>query len=365
MKHTSITRMITCFLLCAVLLSVLCIIPVSAASDTVTIGKGKTTIGPRDTEDYYFFSGTIEIAEGVTEIRAEAFEFFHAKAIKLPKSLKTIGKEAFYGCQNISEITVPKSVTSIGEDAFSTCTNLKTMYYNAKNCTYEGEYSGILGLYNKLETLVIGLGVEAIPKHAFETSTSLKSLSVPGNVKTIGDKAFYECSALQTLNLGDGIEVIGEQAFYYCSSLTEITIPTSVTKIGLLAFSACDSLENIYIEDTSLLAGTGFPEDTLINGEKQSPDLFEFLKYPSVGSAWGVFGVIYLIIWIVVLLMVLAINIIYLIGNLKLNNRYRCITGKDAAWMTVLAVILSLIGFGMWYMLVIAIINHSEAQKLQ
>ena len=84
--------MITCFLLCAVLLSVLCIIPVSAASDTVTIGKGKTSIGPRDTEDYYFFGGTIEIAEGVTEIKAEAFEFFHAKAIKLPKSLKTIGK---------------------------------------------------------------------------------------------------------------------------------------------------------------------------------------------------------------------------------------------------------------------------------
>ena len=365
MKQTSITRMITCFLLCAVLLSVLCIIPVSAASDTVTVGKGKTSIGPDDTEEYKFFAGTIEIAEGVTEIKEEAFEFFNMKAVKLPKTLKTIGEEAFYCCINISELTIPENVTTIEKHAFDGCGNVKTMYYNAKNCTYEGDSGGVLGSYNNLETLVIGLGVESIPANAFQNSKSLQSLTIPGNVKSIGENAFYGCSALQSLNLEDGIESIGEQAFYYCSSLTEITIPTSVTKIGLLAFSACDSLENIYIEDTSLLVGTGFPEDTLINGEKQSPDLFEFLKYPSIGSAWGIFGVIYLIIWIVVLLMVLAINIIYLIGNLKLNNRYFSITGKQAGWMTVLAVILSILGFGMWYMLVIAIINHSEAQKLQ
>ena len=365
MKHTSITRMITGFLLCAVLLSVLCIIPVSAASDTVTIGKGKTSIGPRDTEDYYWFEGTIEIAEGVTEIKAEAFEFFNMKAVKLPKSLKTIGEEAFYCCMNISELTIPENVTTIKKRAFDGCSDLKTLYYNAKNCTYESDSIGILGFINELETLVIGRHVKTIPAAAFYYAKSIKSLTIPGNVKSIGDEAFHNCEALKTLNLEDGIESIGENAFYGCESLIEITIPASVTEIGLNAFFSCDSLKIVHTEDPSLLENAGLPDGTLINGEKQSPDLFEFLKYPSIGSAWGVFGVIYLIIWIVVLLMVLAINIIYLIGNLKLNNRYRCITGKDAAWMTVLAVILSLIGFGMWYMLVIAIINHSEAQKLQ
>ena len=365
MKHTSITRMITGFLLCAVLLSVLCIIPVSAASDTVTIGKGKTSIGPDDTEDYYLFEGTIEIAEGVTEIKAEAFEFFNMKAVKLPKSLKTIGEEAFYCCMNISELTIPENVTTIKKRAFDGCSDLKTLYYNAKNCTYEGDSGSILGYLNYMSKLVIGLNVETIPAHAFQHSTSLNYLTIPGNVKRIEKEAFYGCSALKLLTLEDGIETIGEEAFYDCLSLTEITIPASVTEIGSDAFLLCGSLENVYIEDPSLLAGTGLPEDTLINGEKQSPDLFEFLENPSVGSGWGVFFVVYVILLILLLLCGLAVNIIFLIGNLKLNNRYRCITGKDAAWMTGLAVILSLIGFGMWYMLVIAIINHSEAQKLQ
>ena len=365
MKHTRIIRIITVFLLCTVFLSVLCIIPVSAVPGTVTVGVEMTSIGPDDMEEYKWFEGTIVIDEGVTEIKADTFQFFKAKEIKLPSTLKTIGNDAFYCCMNISELTIPENVTTIGNGAFDGCSDVKTMYYNAKNCTYKGDTSSILGYPNYMSKLVIGLNVETIPAHAFQYATSLNYLTIPGNVKSIGENAFYGCEALQALKLEDGIEVIGVEAFSNCSSLTEITIPASVTEIGYYAFLSCSKLKNVHIEDPSLLKDVGLPNDTLINGKKQPIDLFEFLENPSMGSDWGVFFVVYVILLILLLLCGLAVNIIFLIGNLKLNNRYRCITGKDAAWMTGLAVILSLIGFGMWYMLVIAIINHSEAQKLQ
>ena len=44
---------------------------------------------------------------------------------KQPDSVKEIGKEAFYGCESLREISIPDSVTKIGEGAFKWCRSLR------------------------------------------------------------------------------------------------------------------------------------------------------------------------------------------------------------------------------------------------
>jgi hypothetical protein len=47
---------------------------------------------------------------------------------KIPNSVITIGRYAFYDCSGLKSIEIPNSVTSIDGDAFSGCTNLTNVY---------------------------------------------------------------------------------------------------------------------------------------------------------------------------------------------------------------------------------------------
>ena len=45
----------------------------------------------------------------------------------IPESVKTIGIQAFSGCENLTTITIPDSVTCIGASAFEGCSNLRNL----------------------------------------------------------------------------------------------------------------------------------------------------------------------------------------------------------------------------------------------
>ena len=59
-----------------------------------------------------------EGAREVTEIVYTAYSFKGIVSVKVPDTVKKIGKGAFMGCEAMTEVTIPKSVTSIGEYAF-------------------------------------------------------------------------------------------------------------------------------------------------------------------------------------------------------------------------------------------------------
>lgn len=97
---------------------------------------------------------SVTIPEGVTEIGVNAFHGCSQKlnSVKLPSTLQTIGFQAFYDCDQLSEITIPKSVTSIGYSAFGSCTKLESVML-AKNSVptiAEGAFSKTLGTKIKI-----------------------------------------------------------------------------------------------------------------------------------------------------------------------------------------------------------------------
>ena len=97
-------------------------------------------------------------------------------------------------------------------------------------------YIGASSFWNRnLQSLQLPDSLEVIGSGAFSTTSGLKELTLPKNVKTIEQYAFYS-SELESIKLPDGLTEIGKQAFADSSKLTAIELPESLTTIGDNAF---------------------------------------------------------------------------------------------------------------------------------
>ena len=115
-------------------------------------------------------TGDLELPEGITKINDYAFYTIKIKSIKLPSTLKTIGKKAFAHCSLSGGLSIPDNVVNIGDSSFEGCSRL-----------------GKIILGNKL--------------------------------KTIGNKAFWDCGGTDNyidcrLNIPISVTKIGWNAFY-------------------------------------------------------------------------------------------------------------------------------------------------------
>lgn len=165
--------------------------------------------------------GDYSIPTSVTSIGEGAFCCCCLTSVTIPKSVKTIGKYAFWDSYRLTSMTIPEGVTDIGPYAFSGC--------------------------SKLRNALIPSSVTKIESNVFNSCTSLTSVTIPAGVTDIGGQAFYACSSLTSIAIPAGVTDIGEAAFKSCSKLTDVTIPPNVTKISSRAFSDCHSLTNVII----------------------------------------------------------------------------------------------------------------------
>ena len=223
---------------------------------------------------------TLEIKEGVTAIR----------------------EQAFTGMDNLNSILLPESITELARNAFS---NVPTIYYagtyedwQSKNFSFNfsgydvvcnttaipdtSETSGSCGDYltwnfesetgtltifssqpdaiesytpgkapwyqfaSQIKTVIMDNGVTVIGDYAFADCTNLISVTLPEKLSAIGKCAFSNCIYLNSIVIPNEVENIGAQAFYNCQQLRTVSIPVSVTIWGTGCFDKCTGLWNVY-----------------------------------------------------------------------------------------------------------------------
>jgi len=101
-----------------------------------------------------------------------------------------------------------------------------------------------------VENVVLLEGVTGIGGYAFQSCSSLASVTIPSTVTTIESSAFIYCASLASVDIPEGVTTIKGSAFSNCG-LTSVTIPGSVTSLEDYAFYYCQNLQTIRFGGTA------------------------------------------------------------------------------------------------------------------
>lgn len=162
------------------------------------------------------------------------------KYTTIPKTVTNIGRHAYNNCQGIKDMIIPEGVESIGfmafggdqssicsvtipesvikiESAFSFNKNLKSVVWNAINCSITifdmGKHSCASFLDTGVSCFVFGPKVEHIPSLLFKDMNKLKSLIIPPSVKTIADDAITCCRKLTHVQIPQHLHARAKEIF--------------------------------------------------------------------------------------------------------------------------------------------------------
>ena len=207
----------------------------------------------RPTEEISFRQSGVQnviIGSNVTSITEKMFKNLETlKSVTIEgESLVKVGKDAFSGCSNLSQMNLPESLTRVDECAFTDCRSLKlrvpkslkyigylsfggcgldNLRLNLDNYTYIGNYAFKSCM---VDTITLSGDLQSWKDYIFSGSM-VSTLIVEGSCKTIGYYAFHDCGNLKNVILNDGLEIIGYGAFNSCPSIEKLSIPGSVRKI--------------------------------------------------------------------------------------------------------------------------------------
>ena len=141
--------------------------------------------------------------------------------VHLAEGIKTIGKCAFYGCENLENIFIPSSVREIEKFAFDG-TKIAVDPHNMYNGTFYVQ-----------DWLI------KTPKDF------MGSCTVKDNTVGIANDAFYHCEQLVSVELPQTLLYLGDYCFADCPLLTSVELPKGVLRIGTRAFNSNNALSSL------------------------------------------------------------------------------------------------------------------------
>ena len=235
------------------------------------------------------------LPEGVVEIGDFAVAYATSlREIKLPSTLRAIGKAAFTDCVRLSaeQLNFPENLHRIGEQAFYQCHCLNgkltlpqslriimcAAFYRCHisdiNFPSQLEYLGCMAFagsrfekallpddcmlcnqggqfYNNWELTEAHLpdNLWFVPMDIFSGCMKLERVNIPSAALSIGEFAFHGTRITEIIfpkNLGS----IDQNAFQGCD-LSTIELPASLHSLGDRAFALCYNLKSIYCRATT------------------------------------------------------------------------------------------------------------------
>ena len=256
----------------------------------------------------------------VTEVAENAFSGCTSmKTLRIPDSVKRVGRGALSGCTSLESIVLPFVGASVdttdepnqgmvylfGHHSGSSWTR----DYGLKQVTVtdvatyipRGAFEGM----TSLQYVNLGENITAIGASAFSSCSNLVSVTLPEKCVSIGAYAFENCrratitvkgaitslgrssfsnSGITAITLGEGITSIPDNCFYG-SSLRSIVLPSSVTSVGSAAFRNCTRLTSVTINSVVTLRSSAFSECSALTN-----DSLHFSSGGSFAFAEGVSG---------------------------------------------------------------------------
>ena len=181
---------------------------------------------------------SVVVEEGVTSIGKSAFyECENMTSVSLPNGIDSISYGSFCFCKSLTEIWIPDSVTSIGSSAFAYCSNLNS--------------------------ISLPEGLVLIDSFAFDNCKNLKRISIPASIREIDQWAFCRCYSLDTfIFLGREMPVVGYNAFQDVGYISVYCHEFS----GVDFWSAEQGYDTIYLESapSDLPWDLTLPEDCML-----------------------------------------------------------------------------------------------------
>lgn len=242
---------------------------VSIAANTVTIGSyafsecaGLTnvvvsgTIKELGNAAFYNCAGLLDITAnaGIQKIGKYAFRGCSSLVDMNLKKTSSIGAYAFMGCSQLTSVATSKTLKTIGKNAFydtgekleiSVAKGSKALSYAKRNKLAYSYSDGTLledeevsyqkGKYkilksHKTKGTCMFLGAKEADPVSFTIPDVIKVNGISYKVTEIKDYAFFSSKKLRKVTIGSNVKSIGSGAFAYCEKLTSVVIKSKCLK---------------------------------------------------------------------------------------------------------------------------------------
>ena len=222
------------------------------------------------------------------------------ETVDIPASVETTEKYAFYGTK-MTHLTIPSTLKKIGNQSIYFCENLTQ--------------------------LDIEDGVEQIDNYAFNGCSALTEVHLPASLQAIGYAVFVNCKGLHHVDISEAsplfltddnmlfskdgtqllqqfvddkeeytvpetVTTIAPGCFRYLTNLHKLTIPTSVKSIGSYVFYGSTNISDVFCLSTMPLRLSQWVFD-LTDLSHSTLHVPEGCRYAySVSTGWQQFGTI-------------------------------------------------------------------------
>ena len=277
--------------------------------------------------------GSLTFEEGSTieTIKEDCFFAFTSSELRLPDSVKVLGKNAFHAA-DIDKLYLGKNFESFDTSRlYSTFTfaNINVIIDEANpylmskgNCIIRKSDGWLLRGFNNsvipddgsvkeigyrafmdldIETITIPSSVKVIHSYAFGDDGTdwqecpLKSVVFKSDgtngTQIIGYRAFRNCELLTDVQLPDTLLTIGKEAFYNCG-IERITIPASVNAVYENAFKTCpisktDDMTAMTFEKPDVWYVTRITYKDGVLTDAYIPTDWQKYKYEDIANEWN------------------------------------------------------------------------------